>query len=228
MNPTAPPIGTTKPTQADVLKQQSAAAVNGLDLILPGEVVTYDAATQTAAVRVAIKGGFRGRDGQPVYEDRATLPGVPVCFPVSAAGSITWDLAAGDRVLILCGSRSLDEWKAQGGGGITARDQRRHALQDAFALPSLPCPAAPIPAEGIAAGGVVVAGADVRLGSGAAVEPVALTGPTMDYLSAIEAFLNGIAAERLLVNPADPLALAWVAAAAAFPATIGAARVKAL
>jgi len=147
---------------------------------------------------------------------------------VSAAGSITWDLAAGDRVLILCGSRSLDEWKGQGGGGIVARDARRHALQDAFALPSLPCPADPIPAEGVAAGAVVVMGMDVRLGDATATEPIALTGPTMDYLDAITAFLSGIAAERLATNPTDPLALAWVAAAAGFPATIGAERVKAL
>lgn len=226
---TAPPTGTTKPTQADLLRQQQQGALASLDLILPATVVTYDAATQTAAVQVAIQGGYRGRDGQPVYEARPTLAGVPVCFPLAAgaAASITWDLQAGDRVLVLCGSRSLDEWKGGAAGSITARDPRRHQLQDAVVIPGLPCPADPIPAEGVAAGALVVRSADVRLGSADAAEPVALSGPVEDYLSAITAFLSGIAAERLAVNPTDPLALAWVAAAAGFPATVGALKVKA-
>lgn len=227
---TAPPLGTTKPTQADVAKAQQQSALASLDLILPGQIVTYDPATQTAAVQVAIKGGFKGPGGVATYEDRPTLPGVPVCFPCggSIGASITWPLAAGVRVLILCGSRALDEWKANGSGGLVARDPRRHQLQDAFCLPLLPCPADPIPAEGVDVAALVVRAPMVKLGDATASDFVALSPAVMTYLSAITTYLSAIAAATLAGDPTDVAALAWVAAALGFPGDVAATRVKAL
>lgn len=225
---TTPALGTTKPTQADILRQQQQGALASLDVILPGEIVTYDAATQTASVKVAIKGGYKGRDGQPVYEDRPTLSSIPVCFPVGDGTSITWKLKAGTRVLILCGSRSLDEWKANGISGLVARDARRHQLQDAFCLPQLPCPADPIPAEGVDPEAMVIRAPMLKLGDNTASDFVALAPAVMTYLSAMTTYLNAIAAATLVTNPTDPAALAWVAAALGFPGDVAATRVKAL
>jgi hypothetical protein len=223
-----PPLGTAKPTQADVLRAQQQGVLASLDVILPGEVVTYDAATQTASVKVAIKGGYKGKDGQPVYEDRPVLAGVPVCFPVGDNTSITWKLTAGSRVLILCGSRSLDEWKANGTSGLVARDTRRHQLQDAFCLPQLPCPVDPIPSEGVDPDAMVIRAPMLKLGDGGASDFVALAPAVMDYLSAMTTYLSAIAAATLVSNPTDPTALAWVAAAAGFPGDVAATKVKAI
>lgn len=71
-------------------------------------VVSYDRATQTATVSP------QHLEVWAAEEDPVPLPdldNVPVLFPGGGGYSITWDLAGGDFVLVVCTKYSLDVWR---------------------------------------------------------------------------------------------------------------------
>lgn len=159
----------TVPTEHEILLGAIRSQLAQVNLPLPGTVVSYDRTNQTASVRLAVK--FRREDpdtGEIVAYDPPVLSGAPVAFPSSGTFSITWDLAAGDAVLVLFSSRSLDEWASVIAAVHEPQDVRRFDLSDAIVYPGLRSPAAPLASTAYAAGAGVITGADIRLGSSAA------------------------------------------------------------
>lgn len=177
--------------------RQGIATVHTL---IPGSVVSYDRTTQKAEVQPCING--RWTDGETI-EPYAfpVLPGVPVVFPSASGVSLTFDLAAGDPVMLFCAERSTDEWRATGETDITPADLRRFSLADAFAVPGgLP---GAIPAAGYASGATVLRGDDLRLGSSSAVEPVLLQAT---FETQLQAFLTAFQVFNTAVSAAvDPV-----------------------
>ncbi len=96
----------------------------------PGQVVAYDAASQTATVQ-PLPYEWDGDGGQ---EALPVLPGVPVMFPRGNGFAMTWPLAKGDHVLLVFCRRSIERWRASGSNGDPQSD-RRHNISDAFAIP---------------------------------------------------------------------------------------------
>lgn len=121
--------GDETPTLTDIIF--SAIRTNQLELntAMPGTIVSYDAATQTAVVQASFKISFFDKD--PV--SRAEIDDVRVVFPRSGQQGVVFPVNPGDSVLLLFSQRSLDDWLDEG-GEIEVRDTRLHNINDAIAL----------------------------------------------------------------------------------------------
>lgn len=122
-----------EPSLADVLRQSIEHRLAGLHVCLPGEIVSYDAATQTASVRPTIKQVVRSFDGEEVTA-YPTIPSVPVAHPRAGDWFVHMPLTPGDTVILVFGERSLDQWRLLG-GVQDPLDLRKHDLSDAIAIP---------------------------------------------------------------------------------------------
>ena len=89
-----------------------------LHCALPGKVVSYDAAKQTAEVQPAVK---MGSMAFPVLLD------VPVFMPVP------FEVHAGDACLVVFADIDIDAWFDTGEASVP-RSARRHSLSDGFAF----------------------------------------------------------------------------------------------
>lgn len=104
---------------------------------MPGQIESFDDATQTATVLPAVKKRtyLEGKQGHKEYPP---IVNVPVIFPfASIAGfAITMPIQPGDPCLIFFSQHGIDNWHNNGGiqepeEGISAR---HHSLTDAFVL----------------------------------------------------------------------------------------------
>lgn len=109
------------PETRDALKQE---LFSSLHCALPGIVVSFDPATQTAEIQPAVKAGSLLF---PV------LPDVPVFFPGSRESAITWPVSAGDECLVILADTDIDAWFDTGEAAVL-RSGRKHSLSDAFAF----------------------------------------------------------------------------------------------
>jgi len=104
---------------------------------LPGRVEEYDKDTQTAKVKPLISRHYL--DAKRLdhdYEEYPVIPNVPVIFPASDAGGMTFPLSAGDRVWILVSAPPLSEWLQQTlPRVINPFSRRRFDLSDSVCLP---------------------------------------------------------------------------------------------
>ena len=113
------------PAETAALKKE---ILSSLHCALPGTVESYDADTQTAAVRPALKMPSRpeqsGTEGSHEYP---LLRDVPVFMPVP------FDVSPGDSCLLIFADRDIDAWFETGEAAEPASG-RMHSLSDAFAL----------------------------------------------------------------------------------------------
>jgi hypothetical protein len=108
--------------------------VDNVHVSLPGIVVSYDSAKQTATVQPAIKRPIMNEDDQLVYEAYAPITNVPVEFPGSASLSFHWALAKGDSVVLLWQDFSFATWRKTGAVS-EAGDTRKHGPSYPIARP---------------------------------------------------------------------------------------------
>lgn len=116
----------------DTIQRLIDAKAIAMNTAIPGEVVSYDAATGKAEVRPLIKQTFE--DGKTLTPP--VISNVPIIMPRTAGGSLTLPLAPGDGVLIVFCQWSIDQWAAKG-GLADAADARTHSMSDAVAFPGL-------------------------------------------------------------------------------------------
>lgn len=111
---------------------------------VPGVIEAYDAATQSAEVKVVIK----RQTVEGVYFEDPVLVAVPVAFPQGGGFALHYPLAKGDPVTLVACERSLEEWLAAASPTtiVEPSDPRRHDLQDAIVMPGVSVFAQPIPA----------------------------------------------------------------------------------
>jgi len=100
---------------------------------LPGRIVSYNPATMTASVQVAIQAVRQKTDGVLEAMDIHPIGDVPVHFPGGGGHTITFPVAAGDECLVIFSERNIDNWFAQGGVQLPG-DYRMHDMSDAFVL----------------------------------------------------------------------------------------------
>ena len=101
---------------------------------LPGIIVSYDAAKNTAEVQPAVQGIRRKEDGKLEYETLPVCPDVPVCFPHGGGYTMTIPIKKGDEVELRFAARNIDGWWDQG-DVQKPLDRRMHDLSDAMAFP---------------------------------------------------------------------------------------------
>lgn len=124
---------------ASTVKTGISSAIKELHTALPGIIVTFDATTQTAEVKCAIRRVFRtDADGEDVFEEKEipVLINVPVQFPRGGGYSLTFPVAPGDECLIVFCERAIDNWREFGGVRSPA-GKRFHSYSDATAFVGL-------------------------------------------------------------------------------------------
>jgi protein gp138 len=150
-----------EPEWPEILRAVQDSLAQRIHTSLPGIVKSYDSATQTAEIQLAVQ--LRGNNVPP-------LPEVPVAWPGGAAGFLHAPLSAGDSVLVVFTEEDFSGWHDT--GSVSApRVLARHGLH-AVAIPGLRRPAAALSVTG----GHVTLGAtsELRLGSDAATAFVAM------------------------------------------------------
>ena len=165
-----------RPTLGDLLDVSASQASARQRGPVPAAVVAYDAASQTAEVRPLVS---------PQGQQLPPLPRVPILFPRSSTASITWTLAAGDTVWLIIPEADCSAWYARGVEGA-ATTQRRYDLADAVAIPTGATLDGALAADAYAADALVLASGDIRLGSSAASDYVALASLVLAELQTIK------------------------------------------
>ncbi len=169
---------------------------------IPGIVQSYDQTTQEATVLPAIKREVDTEDGTAI-EALPVVPGVPVVFPGAGAYKITWPLAKGDTVLLVCSQASLDQW-LQRGGTVDPRDPRKFDLSDAVAIPGLlSFNEASNQVDGSA---MVISGPSIKLGSKDASEFAALQSEVLALRNELNTHTHGgvMSGAAFTSGPAGP------------------------
>lgn len=128
-------LGTT-PTMADVFREGLEDRLRDLHTALPAEVLEYDSASQTITARPTVRQAVLDDDGRYVEEDIPEIYDVPVMFPRTAAGYITFPIVPGDTVLLVFCERSIGQWRYTG-TTCSAGDQSPHPMSAAVAIPGL-------------------------------------------------------------------------------------------
>lgn len=95
---------------------------------IDGEIVSYDAAAQTAEIKPLYKPMHNGKS-----IDMPNLVDVPINFPRSGSGAITFPMPGGSRVRLTPQMRSSENYHASDDG--TPSDTRSFALSDMEASP---------------------------------------------------------------------------------------------
>ena len=127
---------TRSPTLGETLNRGAARQISRIRVALPARVETYDAATQQVSVQPLIQDGYTDEAGERQADRLPVIPHVPVVFPGAGGFRVTFPIAVGDTVLLVFSSSSLDQWLALG-GEVDPKDDRRHDLSDAIAIPGL-------------------------------------------------------------------------------------------
>lgn len=160
---------TITPSMAELLRRVMDARVSDVHVALPGRVVSYDEATQTADVEPQIKRAVRTDDGTKLLEDLPVLPRVPVSFPRVGAHSLTFPIAKDDSGTLVFNERSIDTWRATGRSSDPG-DQRPHGLSGAVFFPGVFPSGSPLPAKALSATDTVLNAPAIQLGSTSAAD----------------------------------------------------------
>jgi hypothetical protein len=197
---------------------------------LPGKVVAYDAAKQTADVKPLVKRVmFTEEGGRGKAEELPIVPNVPVQFPRGGGYVITVPLVAGDFVWLMFSEAGTGEVRATGQDSEPL-DVRRHTLSYPVAIPGgVPEPAPLVDAASSnhmimgkdgAAAQVHVTATEIRLGASAS-DFVALASLVDARIAAIRTDYNAH------THPAPGGATSAPTAPLAAQATVAATLVKA-
>jgi hypothetical protein len=100
----------------------------------PARVTAFDATKRTCSVEPLVKRPVTSDEDEVTYEDSAIVDGVPVLYPGGAAFTLTWELAAGDVVLLAYLDFSPATWLAKG-APAEAGDVRQHSESYPVAIP---------------------------------------------------------------------------------------------
>lgn len=110
---------------------------------IQGTITAVDFDTCSCTVQPTTMAQFTDQNGVKSWQELPLLLDVPLCFPSGGGFVLTFPVAAGDEVLVVFASRSLDNWWAQTGdvgpSGLShsQAELRMHDLSDGVAIPGL-------------------------------------------------------------------------------------------
>lgn len=162
---------TQTPTFYDTVRTIVESELLDVNVCLPARVESYDASESSVSVQPLIKRAFRNDDDEREAKALPVINDVPVVFPGAGDYRISFPISKGDIVQLVFSHASLDAW-LQGGKLVDPLDDRRFNLSDAIAIPGLRAFNDSIGAASEDA--LVVEASEIRLGSDAASDPVAL------------------------------------------------------
>jgi hypothetical protein len=126
------------PTFADVVNTGVNRALRNLGKCCPGNVVSYDSATETATIRLGVHRLVPSWGNEEVdeVEELPALVSVPVAWYRARGVSIVGDLGPGDPILVVCCDRDISAWR-RSGAPAEPDDSRVHSWSSAVALPGV-------------------------------------------------------------------------------------------
>lgn len=119
-------IGERMQDDEECLRRFVENKLDNLRVSMPGEIVSFNAAKQTATVQPLVKEYVRGK-----WESLPQLLDVPCFFPRAGGYCLTFPVKPGDEVQIVFNDSCIDSWW-QSGGQQTQLEIRRHDLSDAM------------------------------------------------------------------------------------------------
>ena len=225
-------MSTTKitPTLPDLLRRAFARAGSGEYRDIPGKVIAYNAATQTADVQPLV---LVPDDGE--LRPITPVQGIQVRWPAGSTWSIVGELLPGDFGWIVPAGADIAAWRQLGTEHSPTATTRKGDFSDARFEPGSQPVSTPLASDAYAAGSLVIKAANLLLGTSAATDFVALASLVEAQLSAIETNLTALgshthAAGALL----DSTAMPYTGVTAPGPATsysagsVAATKVKAI
>lgn len=120
------------PTLTEILEMVKQNWLGEIHTCMPGVVENFDAATQSASVRLGFKRAYN--DG--TVREYQVVANVPVFFPATQEAWLRFPVAAGDTVLVHFAERALDNWWLNG-GSQDPELPRKFSTNDAIAVPGL-------------------------------------------------------------------------------------------
>lgn len=165
---------------------------------IPGQIEAYDASKQRADVQPLILDG-KLIGGDRVVERLPVVTDVPIVFGGTTRDRPTYELKRGDTVWLMMSSHSLDLWLQQG-GEVDPKDDRRHNISDAVAIPGL-FDFAHVPGDASTDGFILHAASKLRLGGPGASSAVVVE-EALDLF--IQALTNAAASAVLAPAPMAP------------------------
>lgn len=165
-NPPSPYLPVAEPDLRALLDNLKAEVFASLNCHQWGIVQSFDAARQTAVVRVAV---LRQVPvvvaGAPAYVSKPypLLLDVPVFIPAGGSGYLTFPVAAGDLCLVLFNDRDQDAlWDS---GNVQAPNSgRMHDLSDGLAIVGFRTKAAPLAGYDAARAVLALGSTKIKLG----------------------------------------------------------------
>jgi hypothetical protein len=130
MRPTGAPA--SEPTLLTVMQHVIANALSTVHTAFPGQIEKYDYTTAKADILPLISA--TAPDGTILK--MPVIPNVPIVWPRTSLGSISFPLQRGDGCLVVCSEKSIDDWLLLGGKN-EPKDPRTFDLNDAIAIPGL-------------------------------------------------------------------------------------------
>lgn len=191
---------------------------------VPASVISYNAATQTAMVQVQHLQVVKVLDiakapktavalkGEPPNADATLapiqLPDIPVSWPRTNAGYITFPLMPGDTGELHVSDRSMKAWRLS---GIPAEPASffTHALKDSVFYPGLHADVNPIvPPTDLTAsvldGALIKIGRTAVLAAARATDPLTASPGLIAWAASIEAALSGLGVPIIPLFSAGP------------------------
>lgn len=123
------------PSLEEVLESNFSYMLGGVHTAIPGIIVSIRDGLTTSFVDVQPTINMISEDSDPV--PRPTVLNVPLIFPVSKSGGLTFNVDVGDPVLLVYSMRGLDTWKRGTGTSVTPVDFRKLDGRDCMAIPGL-------------------------------------------------------------------------------------------
>lgn len=122
------------PTWQELIAEAIESRLLELHTAIPGKVISYDPATQTAEIAPVIQRVEPAADGSNTLTPLPSIPNVPVSWHRGGGAALTMPLKAGDHVLLIFSEAAIGHWRASGELAPPG-DLRRHSLGYPYAIP---------------------------------------------------------------------------------------------
>lgn len=125
-------MSTSRPTLEYVINRLFDSFMQSIHTALPARIEKYNFRECRAEVKPLIKKEYENN----IIQELPIITNVPVIWPRTQDGSITFPLNRGDTILIIFSERALENWLSKGDLTV-AGNKRKFDLTDAIAIPGL-------------------------------------------------------------------------------------------
>lgn len=118
------------PTLSELVEEKIAFDREDLSTAIPCTVISYDNIKQTIVARPVMY----DMDKDGITRRQSDIYSVPVIFPSSGGGALTFPVRVGDSCLVIFSQRAFDTWWVTGKLPAQPSTQRFHDYNDAIAI----------------------------------------------------------------------------------------------